>query len=104
MTDIQKVRLLIADTLSVQFTDAQIQAFLDMEGSVNAAAAAAIEAWAAGAISTVDSEKIGDYAHSKKSITNALDLAKRLRDAEASSPVQDWAEFNFTDIDDTEDL
>ena len=44
MSDIEKVRLKIGTLISATFSDAQIQAFLDMEGSVNMAAAAAIEA------------------------------------------------------------
>ena len=72
MTDIEKVRLKIGAVISATFTDAQIQAFLDMEGSVNLAAAAAIEAWAAAAIGSPESEHIGDYSYSSKAIDNAL--------------------------------
>lgn len=96
MTDIEKVRLKIGAIISATFTDVQIQAFLDMEGSVNLAAAAAIEAWAAGAISGMESEHIGDYSYAKKSIDNALALAKRLRDTEAEIPSMDIASFDLT--------
>jgi hypothetical protein len=102
MTDIEKVRLKIGAVISATFTDDQIQAFLDMEGSVNLAAAAAIESWAAAAVSGAESEKIGDYSYSRKSIDNALALAERLRTAEAEIPAIDWASFNFTDVEDTE--
>jgi len=91
MTDIEKVKLKIGTVISATFTDAQIQAFLDMEGSVNMAAAAAIESWAVSAISGSDSERIGDYSYSKKSIDNALALAKRLRDTESETPAMAWA-------------
>jgi len=96
MTDIEKVRLKIGSVISATFTDTQIQAFLDMEGSVNMAAAAAIESWAATAISGMDEEKIGDYSYSKKSIQNALALAERLRTSEAETPVLEWAEMDLT--------
>lgn len=92
MTDRQKVRLKIGTVISATFTDDEIDAFLEMEGSVNMAAAAAIESWAAASIFSMDSEHIGDYSYSRKSINNALDLAKRLRDNEASEPSITWAE------------
>jgi hypothetical protein len=98
MTDIEKVRLKIGTVISATFTDDQIQAFLDMEGSVYLAAAAAIESWAAAAISTMESEKIGDYSYSRKSIDNALAIAQRLRDGEANVPAIDWAEMDLASI------
>ena len=104
MTDIEKVKLKIGAVISATFTDAQIQAFLDMEGSVNMAAAAAIEAWAAAAISYMDSEHIGDYSYSRKSINNALELAKRLREVEAGTPSITWAEPNLLMETDTEEV
>lgn len=102
MTNIQKVRLKIGAVISATFTDDQIQTFLDMEGSVNLAAAAAIESWAAAAITGTESEKIGDYSYSKKSIDNALALAQRLRQTEEEAPAMSWASMNFTDEEDTE--
>lgn len=95
MTDIEKVRLKIGTVISATFTDAQIQAFLDMEGSVNMAAAAAIESWAAGIISNAESERIGDYSYSKKFVDNALALAERLRETEAETPAMTWAEMDL---------
>ena len=103
MSDIEKVRLKIGALISATFSDAQIQAFLDMEGSVNMAAAAAIESWAAAAISLMESEHIGDYSYSKKSIDNALALAERLRKTEATTPAIDWAEMNLIGEDYTTD-
>ncbi len=96
MTDIEKIRLKIGAVISATFTDVQIQAFLDMEGSVNLAAAAAIESWAAAVISGAESERIGDYSYSKKAIDNALALAQRLRDNEANIPVMDIASMDLT--------
>ena len=98
MTDIEKVRLLIGTVISATYSDTQIQAFLDMAGSVNLAAAMAIEAWAASAISSMESEKIGDYSYSKRGIDNALAIADRLRTVEAETPSITWAEMNLTDI------
>ena len=100
MTDIQKVQLLIGDVAGAQFTVAQIQAFLDMAGgSVNIAAALALEAWAATLTDNAVSEKIGDYAYSKKAADNKLALAERYRKAEAETPVLTWAEMNLTGTD-----
>lgn len=102
MTDIAKVRLKIGAVISATFTDDEIQAFLDMEGSVNLAAAAAIESWAAAAISYMESEHIGDYSYSRRSINNALALAERLRTNESTIPVIEWAEPDLLGVEDTE--
>ncbi len=104
MTDIEKVRLKTGAVISATFTDAQIQAFLDMEGTVNLAAAAAIESWAAGQAAIATSERIGDYSYNKKHVDNALALAQRLRDAEATIPAMDWTSLNLTDSEETEDI
>lgn len=97
-TDLEKVRLLIADfTAPYHFTDDQINIFLDMaDNSVNLAAAIALESWASSYSASVDSEKIGDYSYTQKIINNMLDLAKRLRDGDASSPYLTWAEMDLT--------
>lgn len=96
--DIGKVRLLIGDTdiADTQFSDEEITAFLTMGGSVNIAAALALESWAATLTDSALSEKIGDYAYSKKAAANKLDLAARLRGNEATIPVSDWAEMDLT--------
>lgn len=102
MTDIQKVRLLIADTLSVQFTDAQIQAFLDMaSGSLLLAASYALEAWAATLTDSYTSEKIGDYSYAKKGAENKITLAKKYREEDASTPYLTWAEMDLSGLGDT---
>ena len=69
-TDIGKVRLLIGDTdivptTDAQFSDEEIQVFLDLAGSVLGAAAKALEAWAATLADGMLSEKIGDYSYTK---------------------------------------
>ncbi len=102
MTDIDKVRLLIGDTGSIQFTDAQIQAFLDMAGgSVLTAAGFALEAWAASITGGLTSEKIGDYAYTKKDAENKLKLATEYKKQDAESPYLTWAEMDLSGIEDT---
>jgi len=97
MTDIEKVRLLIGDTGSVQFTDAQIQAFLDMaSGSILLAASYALEAWASTLTGDMKSEKIGDYAYTKDDAAAKTALAKKYRDEDAENPYLTWAEFDLT--------
>jgi len=97
MTDINKVRLLIADTGSLQYTDAQIQAFLDMAGgSVFFAAALALEAWAATVTGSASSERIGDYSYTKKDADNKLALAQRYRDNENNGIAFGIASMNLT--------
>lgn len=98
MTPIEQVRLLIGDTGAVQYADPQIQAFLDMAGgSIFLASALALEAWVATLTEDASSEKIGDYAYSKKSADNKLALAARYREVEAKTPAMTWAEFDFSD-------
>ena len=109
MTDISKVRLLIGDTGSVQFTDAQIQMFLDLAGgSVLIGAAFALEAWAASETSNLDSENIGDYAYTRGAVNKKITLAKEYKKeaadalaAEANSPYLTWAEMDLSGVEDT---
>ena len=102
MTDKEQVRLLIGDTGSVQFTDAQIQAFLDMAGdSVLTAAGFALEAWAASITGGLTSEKIGDYSYSKKDAENKLKLASEYKKQDAEKPYFTWAEMDLSGVEDT---
>lgn len=102
MTDRQKVRLLIADTGSVQFDDDEIDAFLAMAGgSILIAAAFALEAWAASLTGSLTSEKIGDYAYTKKEAANKTTLALEYKRQEAESPYLTWAEMNLSGVEDT---
>jgi hypothetical protein len=101
-TDIGKVRLLISDTdivpvTDAQFSDEEIQVFLTMEGSINLAAALALETWAAIYSMSTDSESIGDYSYTQNVTNKMLELAKRYRENEATEPVLDWGSFNLTD-------
>ena len=101
MTDIEKVRLLIGDPAGVSqhFSDADIQAFLDMAGdSVFLAAAYALKAWASALSELVDSERIGDYSYSKKQVDNKLKLAESYEKQAASTPAMAIPSFNFTGV------
>jgi len=93
-TDIGKVRLIIQDhnSLDYHFEDAELQVFLTAEGSVNLAAAAAFEAWAAAYSLNADSERIGDYNYAQSISKKMLENAARLRNNEATKPVFEWAE------------
>jgi len=101
MTDIEIVRLLIADTDSGQFTDVQIQAFLDLaDDALLLAASYALESWAASLTSGLTSEKIGDYAYTQKNSENKIALAKKYREefALGSGPVVDWASMDLETV------
>jgi len=103
MTPIQKVRLLIADTtVPYHFTDTpDIQAFLDMAGgSILIAAGYALEAWAAALTGGLTSEKIGDYAYTKKDAENKLKLAMEYKKQDAEKPYLTWAEMDLISVPD----
>ena len=93
-TDIGKVRLKISDKNEADyyFEDAEIQAFLTAEGSVNLAAAAALESWAAAYALNASTERIGDYSYAQSITKNMLDLATKLRKDDAETPAMTWAE------------
>ena len=101
-TYIGKVRLLIGDTdisptTDAHFSDEEIQAFLTMaSNSILLAASYALESWASAESGGLTSEKIGDYAYTKKSAENKMALAKKYRDEDASSPVFEWSEPDLT--------
>jgi len=96
MSDIDQVRLLIADTtVPYHYTDAQIQAFLTLGGSVLMAAAYALKAWAAALSGAIDSEKIGDYAYTKKQVTNMLSLAANYEEQAASQPAFEISQMDL---------
>ena len=108
-TNIGKVRLKIADTdvtpaTDAHFTDEEIQVFLDeASDDILLASALALEAWAAALTESMTSEKIGDYAYTKKQTDNMLALAQRYRDASGSGPVVDWAEMDLESIGELEE-
>lgn len=98
--NIGKVRLLISDTTEpAHFTDEEIQVFLTLNGeAVYPAAAAALEAWAASITDNATSEKIGDYAYSKKNVDNKLKLAAKYREVDASTPVFEIASMDLATV------
>ena len=98
---IEKVRLLISDPAGVSqhFSDAEIQAFLDLaENSIFLAAAYALKAWASALSEAVISERIGDYGYAKKQVDNKLKLAESYEKQAASTPAMAIASFNFTGV------
>ncbi|MDD5081774.1 MAG: hypothetical protein PHU08_00230 [Dehalococcoidales bacterium] len=100
-----QVRLIISDTViaTAHFTDEEITYFLTANGnSVNLAAAQALEAWAASYAANADSEHIGDYAYAQTITKKMLDLAARLRETEATTPVLDWAEMTLVEEEEDE--
>ena len=92
MTDIEKVQLLIGTVVAATFSDAQIQAFLDMGVSVFMAAALALKSYAATTIEAVKSESIGDYSYTKSAIDNALKLAANFEERDGKHPAVGWGE------------
>ena len=108
LTDnIGKVRLLISDTdvtpaTDAHFTDEEITAFLTMaSSSLLTAAAFALEAWAASLTGGLLSEKIGDYAYTKKDAENKLKLAMEYKKQDAEKPYLTWAEMDLSGVEDT---
>ena len=101
-TNVGKVRLMISDTdvtpaTDAHFTDAEIEAFLTMASdSLLLASSYALEAWAASLTGSLNSEKIGDYAYSKKEAENKMALAKKYREEDASTPYLTWAEMDLS--------
>ena len=101
MTDIEKVQLLIGTVAAALFTDVQIQAFLDMGGSVYMAAVLSLKSAAATLVADLKSEKIGDYAYSKDTVANMLSLADNFEKLEATTPAFDWAEMDLMGVEET---
>jgi len=105
---IGKIRLLIGDTdivpiTDAQFSDEEIQVFLDMAlQSLLAAASYALESWASTLTAGLTSEKIGDYAYTQKNAENKMALAKKYRDEDSMTPALGWGSFNFTDVEESE--
>ena len=100
--NIGKLRLLIGDTdisptTDAQFTDEELTYFLTKNSNnLNLAAADALGAWIAALTRGFDSERIGDYSYSRKTIENMNKLKKELEDKDASSPYLTWAEMDLT--------
>lgn len=85
-TDLGRVRMKITDRDEAYpiFSDAEIEAFLAMEGSVNLASAAAMETIAANEALVQKRIKVLDLETDGASTAKALlDVAKRLREADS---------------------
>ncbi len=97
MTDIEQVRLLIGDsTVPYTYTDVQIQAFLTLASNdVFMAAAYALKSWAATISGVADSEKIGDYSYSNKTVANKLAVAENYIKMSTTTPAMDWASLDL---------
>ena len=99
--NIARVRLMIGDTdisptTDAQFNDEEITEFLSMGTSILLAASYALEAWAASITDSLTSEKIGDYAYTKKDAESKTSLAKKYREEDSSAPAFEWAEPDYT--------
>jgi len=97
--NIGKVRLKISDTVTTDyvFTDEEITYFLtENSNSINLAAADALDAWAAKYAANADSETIGDYKYTQKSVDKMTKLAQRFRDTESGTPYMTWSEPDLT--------
>lgn len=101
-TTVGQIRLIIGDTdidptSDAVFTDEELAYFYTTAGSVNLAAAMALKAWAVKYTASPDSEKIGDYAYTQKTVDKMLKMATKLIDDEASTPYLTWAEMDLTE-------
>ncbi len=106
-TEIGQVRLLIGDrdivpTTDAQFSDEEIQAFLDLGGSVLMGASKALEAWAASIKTGFVSEMIGMYSYKTNAPANMLTLAGKYAKQDREIPYFNWAEMDLTSIGDPE--
>lgn len=98
MTDIENVRLLIADTASTIFTDTQISAFLDLEDDdVYLGASVALLAMSADAALVAKLVTSLNVTVDRKSIPAALRaLAKEYKAKSQDSPAFAIAEVGYT--------
>ena len=106
-TDIGRVRLLIHDKVNTSlnpahFSDAEITQFLAMAaGSLLIASAYALESWAASLTGDPTSEKIGDYAYTKKEAETKIKMAIEYKKQESETPYLTWAEMDLSGVEDT---
>ena len=102
-TNIGKIRLLIDDKAGSQFSDEELESFLeDEDDEVLGAAALALESWASSLSESVVEEKIGDYSYKKGTRTGGpadtkMALAAKYRERLETKPQWDYAEWDMTD-------
>jgi len=103
-TLIGKVRLKIGDRdivpiTDAQFSDEEIQVFLDEAGDdILLAASLALEAWASNITDSLKSEKIGDYAYSMDSAGRKIELAKKYKAESDAAPAMGWSSMALEDV------
>ena len=100
-TVVGKIRLIIGDNDIVPvgdavFSDEELTYFYTAEGSVNLGAAAALVAWAAKYATSADSEGMGDYRYTQKSVDHMMTLAAKLRETADGYPVFDISSMDLT--------
>ncbi len=101
-TSVGKVRLTIGDTdvspaSDAVFTDEELTYFLtETSSNILMASALAARAWAAKYATNADSEKIGDYSYTAKTVDKLLKLADTLEKKVEDSPAFEWSEFDLT--------
>jgi len=106
-TNVGKVRLIVGDTDVIPesdavFTDEEITYFLGVNANnINMTAADVLEAWAVKYAANPESEKIGDYAYTQKTVASFNKLAKELREKAEGVPVLEISEMDLTEIEDT---
>ena len=93
-TDIGKIRRDLSDKTPTDyhFSDEELQSFLDTEGAVDLATAAAFESWGAAYALNADNERIGDYSYAQSTSDKMLKMAASIRAAHAAIPSITWAE------------
>jgi len=101
--DIARLRLMIGDTdivptTDAQFSDEELQEFITQAGgNLAQAAIAALEAWMGALSREFKSEKIGDYSYTRETIANLQKLKDQLIEKDASTPVFEWSEPDYTE-------
>lgn len=101
LTPIQAVRTCIGDKNAVQFSDDEIQFFLDSQGeSIFLASGAALDAWAASIGTILKEQRIGDFFdQSGRNQVSALQAqAEAFRQIEYNTPAFDFAEENYNEF------
>jgi hypothetical protein len=109
-TIVGQIRLLTGDTniipiTNAVFTDEELTFFYTQAGSdVYIAAALACLAWANKYQANADSEHIGDYSYTQSIVDKLKGMAATFMSTSSNIPVMDWASFNMTGVENTEDI
>ena len=98
-TDRGKVRWTVGDTSTTAciIADDEIDmALTTNSNNINLASADVLEAMMAKYTLSPESERIGDYSYTNNIITKMNKLRNELREKDATSPYQTWAEPDLT--------